>query len=296
MRKIVVGIDLSSSSERALAHAIDLARHRDSEVVMVLVDVIPEQPERLDASMRDVADRYNRLLGERLAADRRALGEMRERWIGHGAQVSQLVVDGHPDEALTTVGEKLDADLVVVGSHGRSGLQRWLLGSVAEHVVRFADRSVLVARGTAPSGGYRRVVVGTDFSPGAEQATTRVMSLLAPGAHVELVHGWNGSWMLGDAAAVTAFADLRAGAEVALTEAALRLTARLRDAGRTDLEVQGCLREQPAAIALAEVAAERGADLVVVGSHGRRGVRRLLLGSVAEAIVRHAPCAVLVAR
>jgi nucleotide-binding universal stress UspA family protein len=279
--KIIVGVDLSPASEHALAHAIDVARQTGAEVVMVLVDVVPEMPTLIDPASAMVAQHYVETLRHRLAADRQALAELRTRWQGHGPELSSLIVDGHPDERLTAVADEVHAALIVVGSHGRTGVRRWLIGSVAEHVVRLATQSVLVARGDAPAGGYQRVVIGTDFSAGAAQAVSAAIPLIAPNARVELVHAWGGPWLFPEAPAA-AFESVQTALESALTDAAQQLAARLAD--------------QSPATGLTDVAAQHRADLIVVGSHGRRGVRRFLLGSVAEVTVRHAPCSVLVSR
>lgn len=295
MRKIVVGIDLSSCSEQALGHAVDVARHTGAEVVMVLVDVVPEMPAVVDPSSVVLAEQYTRTLAERLAADRKQLTELRERWVGRGAEISQLVVDGHADERLAAVAAELKAELVVVGSHGRTGVKRWFIGSVAEHVVRLAQQSVLVARGEAPVGGYQRVVIGTDLSPGSERAVRHALPLLAPGARIELVHAWSGPWSMPEAA-VLVYDGIRSNLLNALTDTAERMVAIVRESGLREVQLNARLAEASPAPSLADVASEIHADLVVVGSHGRRGVRRFLLGSVAEVTARHAPCSVLVSR
>jgi nucleotide-binding universal stress UspA family protein len=295
MKKIIVGIDLSAQSERALGHAIDVARHHDAEVVMVLVDAVPEMPAVVDPSSVALAAQYTRTLAERLAADRKQFAELRARWQGHGATLSSVVVDGHPDDRLTAVATELGADLIVVGSHGRTGIRRWLAGSVAERVVRHATQSVLVARGEAPSGGYQRVVIGTDFSPSAERAFEHAIPMLAPTARVDVVHGWSGPWSMPEAA-MLAYESMYGTVKGMLAEATQRITAMAREQGRPAVRVEGKLAEAAGAFALTEAASNIHADLVVVGSHGRRGVRRWIVGSVAEVTVRHAPCSVLVSR
>jgi nucleotide-binding universal stress UspA family protein len=295
-RKIVVGIDLSPDAERALAHAVAIARRDGREVVLVHAETAPALPEGLFARDPDAAAAYLRGMKAAVAASRAGIVELRERWGKRGVEVSQLVVDGHPDQVLPNTAVELGADLIAVGTHGRTGLARLFLGSVAEMVARLADRSVLVARGEAPAGGYRRVVVGTDFSPLAERALDQALALAGAGARLELVHCWQLTpWAtsaeipggMNDRIRAELLADLRQSGEA--------LLARVRER-REDLDVQLELLERPAAHGLDRHAKDIDADLVVVGSHGRRGLRRFLLGSVAEVTVRHAPCSVLVAR
>ena len=297
MRKIVVGVDLSPGSQIALAHAIDIARTQGGEVVMALADVVPEVPEDLPAGARAAAESYARTLNERLAADRQALGDLLQRHQGQGVAMSQVIVDGYPDDQLAKVATELGADLIVVGSHGRTGLQRLILGSVAERVVRLATCHVLVARGEARAGGYRRLVIGTDFSAIADRAIEAGLDFAARDARIDVVHCFQLSPILTppDAPAVMPGYDhLRSDTMKHLEARGQALVDQLR--ARRDLAITFQLLERPVAHGLDDHAREVGADLVVVGSHGLRGIRRFLIGSIAEVTVRHAPCSTLVAR
>lgn len=297
MRTIVVGIDLSQESELALEHAIDLARREDAQIVLAMVDCVPEMPSDLGTSTRELAKTYLAELETRLAADRAALGELRERWSG-GPVLSQVIADGFADEVLPRIAAEHEADLVVVGSRGRTGMRRVLLGSVAERVVRRAEPSVLVVRGEAVHGGYRRVVVGIDGSRTAELAMARALPLLARHVRIDLVHCWQLPWggTMIQPADARPHDELRAELRAMSNDAGERLRAQLHALGRPAPELHTHLMLGPATQGLVTIAGERDADLVVVGSHGRRGIRRFVLGSVAETTVRHAPCSVLVGR
>lgn len=294
MKTVIAGVDLSEQTETVVAHAVELARPTEAEVILVLACVIPETGD--DPSFHTpAAQSYLGVLREGLAADRAALGELRERWLGRGVRISQAIVDGFADEQLPRVATEIGADLIVVGSHGRTGIKRFLIGSVAERVTRLAGCSVLVARGAAPTGGYRHLVVGTDFSPIADRALGLAIDLAPRGAQIDLVHCWRMPAVLmpPDAPAlIPTYDQLRTDLQAELTERGRALVAR----NRTDLDLRFHLQESPAAHGLEDFARGAGADLVVVGSHGRRGIRRFVLGSVAEVTVRHAPCSVLVAR
>lgn len=288
--RIVVGVDFSSGSERAVEHALSVARRRGAELVLAHVGVIAEEPQDLPPSMKDTADTWRSLLGARLAEDRAALGELRARLTGQGVEVSQLFLDGFADTALAGAARELGASLIVVGTHGRTGFKRLLLGSVAEKTVRGADTSVLVARGEAPKGGYHRIVVGTDFSDQATKALAQAYQCAAPEADVRVVHGWNMPYASADLPG-DFLAQLRDAAELSVSQYREEI---LRDPPPAGVRVRvEAMYGSPAAV-LDDMSG--AADLVVVGSHGRRGVRRFLLGSVAEATVRHARCTVLIAR
>jgi nucleotide-binding universal stress UspA family protein len=296
-RKIVVGIDLSAYSEVAAGHALELARAEGGELEFVLVDLVPEMPEpSIPPSAMHAAHAYAERLGERLAKDKADLAKLVAAWSGRGVPIASRVVDGFPDEVLPQVARDLDASAIVVGSHGRTGLKRLLIGSVAERTVRLAECAVMVARGAAPIGGYHRLVVGVDFGETSARALDRALGIAAKNAHVDLVHCWQMSPLVAppDAPAMIPTYDrIRVDTIGQLQQEGDSLASRARSA-RPDVKVVFQLLERPAAHALDDFAREHHADLLVVGSHGRRGVRRFLLGSIAEVAVRHAPCTTLV--
>jgi len=284
LSRIAVGVDFSPESLRATDHAMAVARHCSASLTLVHVTPIP------DPSAAARSDGWNELLRERLAAVRAALEALRARLTGQGVDVSHMVVDGYPDTAIAETARELGADLVVVGTHGKTGIQRLLLGSVAEKTCRLADASVLVARGEASPGGYRRVVAGTDYSELADRALERAFELTAPGGDVRVVNAWTPPYVQYDLDGQI-FVKLREAADLEANAQRQRILDLARPAGVT---VRLDVVDGPPFAVLDDLSAS--ADLVVVGSHGRRGVRRLLLGSVAEATVRHARCSVLIAR
>jgi len=298
IRTIVVGVDFSPVSEVACRQAIGVARRSGARVVLAHAAAIPDHPEGLPTSMGETAQAYLGVLRGRIAEDKRALAELGDRLGGQGVDVSHVLVDGFPDDALVTAAHELAAELIVTGSHGRRGLGRIVLGSVAERVARTAPVPVLVARGAgdAADAGFQRILVATDFSEAADRGLDLPLALAADGATVELVHFWQLPALSRAHAAEevdATLAEIRAGMEQHGAERGAEALA-ARDTTRA--QVRYALREGDARDGIVDLARIAGCDLVVVGSHGRRGLRRLLLGSVAESTVRHAPCSVLVAR
>lgn len=294
MKRIIVGVDLSSYSTIAVAHAVDWARRDGAEVVLALFEPPVEAPVGLTPWSGRALASYDIALREQLASERVRLGELRERWSGQGARVSTVVADGYPDDELPRLAEETGGDLIVVGSHGRSGIKRILLGSVAQRVVRAAHTSVLVARGDAPSGGYRHVVVGTDFTPLAKIALEQALAAAAPAATVDIVHCWQYPYVAASAEAIAPTAGIYAEILDQLVADGNQLARETK--GDTARNVRFHVLQRPASRGLTDFATDSVADLVVVGSHGHRGIRRFILGSVAEATMRHAPCSTLIAR
>jgi len=292
--KIVVGIDFSSEAEIAAHQALGIARHLGSELVLVHVCATVELPvvsEKARGEERALQERWRGAEARELAAVREELDGLRERLSGQGAPVSQLLIEDYPDDGLCAAASQLMARLAVVGTHGRTGL-RWLqLGSVAQHVVRQCETDVLVAR-RGSRDAYQRILVATDFSASAERALDGAIALAAPGASIHVVHHLATRWPAGGnfAASELLSRDVDLMVELAREQGA-ELLARKQVPGLELLFHVSTERPVPGIVHWLET---HSCDLAVLGSHGRRGIRRVLLGSVAEAVVRHAPCSVLV--
>lgn len=290
--RIAVGIDFSPESDVALAHAAMLARRARAH--LILVHVLPLPAHLVEDSSYDPLFRAGNLTAD-LAARQRVdagdlLQEMSRQCRELGASCEPLLIDDNPSDGLARAAEEVGADLLVLGSHGRSGLKRFLLGSVAERAVRLCRRDALIARGSADQPhSYQRVVVGTDFSSHSVAALQAALAIAAPDALVEVVHCWQTPVV----PAGIPVAPIRADMERNIEEAAARLLARYRGEG---VRLTFSTLEAAPGDGLTARAAESGADLVAVGSHGRRGAKRWLIGSVAETAIRHAPCSILVAR
>lgn len=296
--KILVGVDFSSESTLAARQAVEIARQTGAEVVLAhaasTVELPPVGPDP-EARVRAAMDSYRTLIARDLERSREQLAELREGLEGQGPIISHVLAEGSPERALGSTAAELGADLVVVGTHGRSGLRWFLLGSVAEKVVRASEVDVLVARRQCPAGGFRRVLVATDFSPASVRALDRAIELAARDAHIDLVHFFHVPPAIGWGAAMVAI-DPQLGDELAkdLSRQGERLLAERRREGGPTLRMF-CMPES-AVPGIVHHLEKEPYDLAALGSHGRRGLGRTLLGSVAEAVVRRAPCSVLVAR
>jgi nucleotide-binding universal stress UspA family protein len=289
---IVVGTDFSPEAEVATKHALHVARLTGADITLVHACAIVEPPSS------SVSGPWTELMQRQLAENRDRLEAMRVAMSGPDRVVSHLLVDDVPDTAIIDVATRLGADLVVVGTHGFTGIKHLLLGSIAEKVLRHSRTSVMIARGSeagrgAPGLGYGHILVPTDFSESSEQALDMAISLAAEGASIEVWHWWNSPYggPLPDPEA------LRREIESEVRAAGEELLRRHRDPGeRSRYRLSFHVAEAPAKYGIQDQLAGGDYDLVVMGSHGRRGLARWLLGSVAEATARHAPCPVLLAR
>jgi nucleotide-binding universal stress UspA family protein len=292
--KILVGVDFSPESDAAVGHAMAVARSSGAEVVLLHACTVPEPPAVLGDYAPPALGDYRARIDADVAADRERLEDLRVRLSGQGVTVSHMVADGFPDTTITHVAREIGADLTVVGTHGRTGLKWLFLGSVAQRVVRLADSDVLVARGQPVLGGYRRICVATDFSPIAERGLEAALDLAHIGAEVDVVHFWHLAPRLGfyEPIRLASIEEWRGSLDAEMKAAGGRLIAAHRRPGVT-LSFQSIF--EPVLPGLQSFIEKGRYDLAVLGSHGRRGFRRFVLGSVAEEIARRAPCSVLVA-
>lgn len=216
---------------------------------------------------------------------------------GPGRRVDRVVLEGHPGSEIVDEAENMSADLVVVGSRGHGTIESMLLGSVSRHVASHAPCSVLVARGTQ----LRSVLLATDGSPEALRAERAVATwpmFAATTIKVISVAQTNLPMAIGGVPALydqvieqyEEDVDKARGEASGEAEAAAR---RLTDAG---LRVSWEERDGDPAGEIVRAAAAHESDLIVTGTHGRTGLSRLMLGSVAANVAGHATASVLIVR
>jgi nucleotide-binding universal stress UspA family protein len=217
------------------------------------------------------------------------------------ARPVHVAVDAAADArtAILAAAARVAADLLILPTHGRTGLRRALLGSTAEQVLRQADRPVLLvtdrmlAAGADAAREDRPVVLATDLSPTAQGAHGPAADLARRLGLPLLVLGVLPAREpppMGGGAPVK---PVPTEPQQRLRECAQRLREVATALGDgLHVEVQAQLADAPAA-AIADVAQAQGAAFVVVGTHARRGIRRALQGSIAEDLVRHATVPVL---
>lgn len=241
------------------------------------------ETDRLDAEMRCAAEQ--------------ALAERRPRLERPGVTVESSILEGRPASAIIHETKAMDAELVVVGSRGHGTIESMLLGSVSAEVVDHAPAPVLVARG----GRIDRVVLAWDGSACAARAATLVRGWpIFCRSHVRVVSvadigtpWWTGFPEPGSAELVPMLRESEMAVRDECGRRARSMKARLVAAG---LRAEADPREGDPASQILAAASEAGADLIVLGTHGRTGLARLMLGSVARNVLMHASCSVLIVR
>jgi len=140
LTRIVIATDFAESAERALDYAVELARMQGAELILLHVfAVLPAYPEMASAQLAAIFEEQRRWVEDEL--EQRA-----QRARATGVLMRPLVRTGSPAAMIAQTAQEEGADMVVVGTHGRSGLDRLMLGSVAERTVRIAPCPVLVVK------------------------------------------------------------------------------------------------------------------------------------------------------
>jgi len=211
-----------------------------------------------------------------------------------GIESTSLIKQGDPRDAVVDYASDTGVDLIIVGSHDESDVMRFLLGSVARAVVRHAPCSVEVVRPRKGTGA-RKVLLATDGSECSEAAARSIAMRPWPAGtefRVISVVELAASWLYFDPKAME---DLRAEAMNRAQDAVLAAEKILVEAGLTETGTVEIPTGSAKELILKE-AEDWGADLIVAGSHGRRGATRFLLGSVSEPVAFHAHCSVEIVR
>ncbi len=211
-----------------------------------------------------------------------------------------------PTEGILQAVAQMGCDLIVMASHGRGGLARLLTGSVTDAVVRSAPVSVLVCHGAEKPVGFKRVLVPLDGSPLAESAIKHARQIAAPNVHMLLQRVVSEPDLPPYPISVQSRMVLERGnrqinAGRRLNEAVEQahqylktMAAQIKESG-DDIKLDTIAYPGSPGAAIIDLARTDAVDVIVMASHGLGGLRRALLGSVTDHVVRNAPCPVLVA-
>lgn len=289
-KKILVPVDFSEASGAALATVAQMARATDAKVE--LLHVVPDRVHETDPldghAAHDLGDLRSRTMDSAI----HLLTSLTEKLEGLGVAAASHLGSGEPVATIAGRARELKADLIVATTHGRTGFDHFLMGSVCERLLRQTPCPVLVVRGATPDAAMtlKGIVVAVDCSPYSRRALDLALTMaLSFGAKLEIVHVWEPPDFARNVQPDDALHQrLR-------EEAKLRLDEFLQSAKLpVAFQSEPTLLAGTAAVALIRHLEAQGTDLVVLGTHGRAGIEHLLMGSVAETVTRYAPCSTLV--
>jgi nucleotide-binding universal stress UspA family protein len=287
--RILLATDGSGDAQLAARSAIELAKTTGSELHVIYVVHRAEelrQPEGLGFGSVVSQEELKRT-GQAM------LDKLVKQIEDTGGSVGQAHLrQGRTDEKIVAQAEELGAGLIVVGSRGLGGVRRALVGSVSDSVVRHAHCPVMMVRGK-PVSFPTKILLSTDGSEEAEFAARTAADLARDmNSELHVVHvGVQYFLVIHDYISPTQYQELKQERQGVLDEQ----VSKIEEAGGTVTKsyLRMGRREDEEIVALAE---EVGAGLIAMGSRGLGGIRRALLGSVSDSVVRHAHCPVMVVR
>lgn len=298
--RVLVPLDGSDLSEQAIPYAQAMVQQGG---VLVYAQVVPGAEPLFGlignklASEGEVASMYE-------VSAREELERVKARWATIAPNVEIDVAAGDPAETIIALADRNKADLIVMASAGRGAIGRWTFGSVADRVAHVSETPVMIVRGrdagVEPGVAHiARVLVPYDGSATARECfdeaadiamqidrEVHVIRAIFPEAEVAPTRGFEAVYtpdlyqMMTDSLETEARTSLDEAVEL------------LKSHGATKIVTE--IRHGPTAQSIAEAA--RIDDVIVMSSHGRTGVKRWLMGSIAEKLVRSGPCPVVIVR
>ena len=281
--------DFSEGAEPAFPQAVHFAEWHDATLHILNVRT-SAQPDDLDTT-REFPVPFSTMRGwlDRAGHDDANGPSLKN------VEIEQTQVDSAaPPEAIVDFVEGQGIDLIVMGTHGRRGLDRVRFGSVTEEVVRTAPAPVLTVQADAPSSvrTVRRVLTPIDFSDASETALRHAKEIaLTQGAEIDLLHVVDKP-MFPSAYGVDS-------AEVSTEELLDKAEQGLGDLARDIVGHEHAMVKAVAGHPVEEIlnyVEKNDVDLLVIATHGRTGLNRLLIGSVAERVIRQSPIPVFLVK
>lgn len=279
-RKILVTTDGSESSRHVLRESFKLAS--DEKRWLTVVSVAPHYDGDLGATwISNVQDAIRKpcLI---------ALSEAEDMAKKEGVSIKTVCEEGEIYERIVDLADAENADLIVMGRKGMAGLERTLVGSNTARVIGHSQRDVLVV----PEGtfiGWEKIIFATDGSQYSEAATNKAIDISKSyGSELDVI------------SVVDVTDEFIARAPDVLDNIVKKAKSIVEDvknkAISEGIKAEGVVKEGDAYKSIVDIAEKQKADAIIMGSHGRTGLKRLLMGSVTERVIGHSPCPVLVVK
>ena len=272
--------DLSPRSDRAIERAINIAHEKDATLTILHV---------IDGDLpKGVVEAQKRIAAETINEQVETLTK------GERTHISVQVVLGRPYMEILEMSDRMDAEMVILGTHHKDVLRDMFQGTTVERVVRVCHAPVLVVKDLV-HGPYTQVMIGVDFSVFSRRAIEFAV-FFVPGASFNLVHAYHVPYK--------GFLHSKSIEEEVKKQEQLELQSMVDEEMATFLSSLSA--ENPTLNTIMQEGAVRDViyeqiqllkpDLLVIGTHGRTGVAHAFLGSVAEDVLNQPPCDVLVVK
>ncbi len=277
---ILVYVDGSEASLHALKESLRLARGGKSKIMAVSV-VPPYQGDLRFAGLRDIKS----LLKEPCET---ALTEAMKLAEEESTLLVTACMEGEPHEEIVDLAEAEGCDLIVMGIGLESMEKVFVMGSTTARVIGYSQIDVLVVPEKATIG-WQNLLLATDGSKHSEKAAARAAAIAkSNGAELNIVSATDFVCEL--------YAQAPEVGEALIKKARKTLDTSKKHADLEGLKTECFVREGEAYKAIIDLAKEKKTEMIVIGSHGKTGLKRLLMGSVVEKVIGHSHCPVLVVK
>jgi nucleotide-binding universal stress UspA family protein len=279
-RKLLVAVDGSDTSIHALKESFKLAVNEGSWITVV--SVVPPYSGDLDmVAVGNVISSMRKPCED-------ALLKVKEIASAERASVKTVCEEGEPYERIVDLSDAENCDLIIMGRRGRRHLQRALVGSVTARVIGYSRKDVLVVPNDAALG-WKKILVATDGSRYSDTAVEKAIDFAKSyGGELKIV------------SVVDIPSELYAESPKAVEDLTKKAKGFVDDVRKQseefNIKTSTYTAEGEAYEVITRLAKDEKADVIVLGSHGRTGLKRLLMGSVAEKTIGHSPCPVLVVK
>jgi nucleotide-binding universal stress UspA family protein len=293
---VIVPLDGSKLAEEALPLAVSLAQQMDSRLLLVQVVSlvpIPHKPRYMKA-MRKFA--------KTLCANAKSyLSQVKKQLEESDLPIETAIVKGYPSEAITKLANKEPGSVIVMSTHGRTGLKRWALGSVADKVLHLTRRPLILMHPPPKESTphllshlpqIKRIIVPLDGSSLAEEVLPHVKKL-ARVYQAELLLFRSISTMPSELSTISPETNWD---QVIHSDAQKYLERIVADLRAEGFSARAMIGDVPVADRILAHAASEKTDLIAMTTHARNALGRLILGSVTDRVVRAGDLPVLVTR
>jgi len=280
-KKILVAYDGSASAKNALIQAIKIAEAEGSW--LKILSVAPTYEGDLDITgVRDIKEAL-RGPAKKFISEAKAIAEK-----SGAPTVITNIEEGDPSEKIVSAAEEENCDLIVMGRRGLGRLERVLVGSVTARVIGFSKKDIIVVPQDSKIG-YNDLIIATDGSASSNLVTERA---------IRFAKKYNSTLHVISVVDVTDefLAEAPEILEKLILNSKKIVDNTLKNIQSYDIKADGIVKEGETYRSIINLAIEKGSGMIFMGSRGRTGLKKLLLGSVAEKVIGHAPCPVFVAK
>jgi nucleotide-binding universal stress UspA family protein len=283
---IVVGFDESESSKAALKEAsLRVKKHGGRLLLVHAVFFDQEEFVILPSQMEERIESGKRLC-------RTAKGGLHDEY-GMNGNVESFLCEGEPPAMIVDIAREKKADLIALGTYGRKGLKRLLMGSVTSHVILDASCDVLVVKKPCMHcvGSYHSILVPFDGSDSSTKALIKACALAKiDGAEVSVLY------VIPRYEEMIDFFKTEMIKKSLFQEAQKIVERATAIAAQAGVMIKATVQEGHAGEKIVEISDTMKHDLIVVGTHGWSGMNKAVMGSTAERVIAYASCPILIAR